>query len=75
MGAAAAERMERRGMTAHLSHAVALPCDKQNSTLCGVVTYSLCMDESLATDELPDCPKCRRKLANAPDQRPAGNDL
>jgi hypothetical protein len=22
------------------------------------------MDDSLATDELPDCPKCRRKLTN-----------
>ena len=34
------------------------------AALCGVLTYSLCMDDSLATDELPDCPKCKRKLAN-----------
>ena len=65
MGAAAAERMERRGMVAHLSHAVLQPCDQQNSALCGVLSYSLCMDDSLATDELPDCPRCQRKLAIA----------
>lgn len=46
--------------------------DEEVRKVCGVLTYSLCMDDSLATDELPDCPKCRRKLANAPDETPRG---
>lgn len=63
MGAAASERMEQRGMKAHLSHAVEFPCHQQNRAMCGVLTYSLCMDDSLATNDDPDCPKCQRKLA------------
>ena len=63
MGAAAAERMEMRGMAAFLDHAVYEPCAQQRTAVCGVQTRSLCMDDSLATTELPDCPKCRSKIA------------
>lgn len=59
MGAACAERMEARGLKAHLDHAVNLDTGK---TLCGVKTDSLCMDESLATTKLPDCPRCCAKI-------------
>jgi hypothetical protein len=59
MGAACSERMERRGLVAHLDHAVNLDTGK---TLCGVKTNSLCMDDSLATNDLPDCPRCRAKI-------------
>jgi hypothetical protein len=60
MGSAAAEKMEIRGLIAHLDHAVKEPCDDQAKTLCGVQTFSLCMDDSLATDDLPDCPRCQK---------------
>ena len=69
MGAAAAERMEMRKMKAYLDHAVYEPCREQRTTVCGVLTHSLCMDDSLATTELPDCPRCRAKLANDGGQR------
>ena len=62
MGAAASERMERRGLKAELSHAVKMPTDQQAKALCGVQVYSLCMDSSLATSELPECPRCRKKI-------------
>ena len=62
MGAAAAEKMELRGLVAHLSHAVLLPANNQEKSLCGVKTFSLCMDDSLASDELPDCPRCQKKI-------------
>jgi hypothetical protein len=61
MGAAAAERQRGLKATPHLSHAVAEPCHDHTKALCGVLTFSLCMDDSLATTELPDCPKCRAK--------------
>lgn len=43
-------------------HAVADPFHTQAKALCGVKTYSLCMDDSLASDELPDCPRCQAKI-------------
>ena len=63
MGGAANEHMWRRGLKAELSHAVAEPCLEQDKALCGVKTHSLCMDESLATTELPECPRCVVKIA------------
>ena len=63
MGAAEAERMELRGLTAYLDHAVLEPCDDQAKALCGVKTFSLCMDSSQSTTEIPDCPRCAKKLA------------
>ena len=54
--------MERRGLKAELSHAVQMPIDQQAKALCGVQVYSLCMDSSLATSELPECPRCRKKI-------------
>lgn len=65
MGAAASERMELRGMKAHLSHAVLDPAWDGRTALCGVLTTSLCMDDSLATSEMPDCPKCCHKIRSA----------
>ncbi len=66
MGGAAVERMEIRGLVAYLDHAVEKPCGEQVKTLCGVRTSSLCMDDSLSSVDLPDCPKCRKIiLANA----------
>ena len=66
MGGAAVERMEIRGLVAYLDHAVEKPCGEQVKTLCGVKTSSLCMDDSLSSVDLPDCPKCRKIiLANA----------
>lgn len=59
MGAAAAERMESRGLTAHLDHAVNIDTMKP---LCRVKVHSLCIDWSLATNALPDCPVCRAKI-------------
>jgi len=63
MGGAAAERMEERGLVAYLDHAVMEPCHERLKTLCGVKTDSLCMDDSLATTALPDCPRCQKKIA------------
>lgn len=63
MGAAASERMELRGLKAHLSHAVMEPCHKQSRALCGVQTHSLCMDDSIATTDKPECPRCLSKLS------------
>lgn len=63
IGAAASERMEMRGLKASFSHAVLFPSMMQPRALCGVKTFSLCMDSSLATDELPDCPRCQSKIA------------
>lgn len=58
MGGAAAERMQG-AKGAYLSHAV----DTDTWTpLCRVKINSLCIDSSLATQELPDCPRCRQKL-------------
>ena len=66
MGAAAAERMEIRGLSAHLDHAVKEPCDLQSKALCGVKTFSLCLDSSLATEEMPECTRCQKIIkANA----------
>lgn len=62
MGGAAAEKMALRGLVAYLDHAVNMDTGK---TLCGVKTHSLCMDDSLATDELPDCPRCRAKIGGS----------
>ena len=63
MGGACAERMEVSKLpTVYDFHAVAEPCDKQVKALCGVKTFSLCMDDSLATNDLPDCPRCRAKI-------------
>ena len=59
MGGAAAERMELRGLKAYLDHAVNIDTMKP---LCTVKLSSLCVDETLATNELPDCPKCRAKI-------------
>lgn len=63
MGAAVAERMEARGLTAHLSHAVAEPCHAQAKALCGVATHSLCMDDSQSDESMPDCLKCQRIIS------------
>ena len=63
MGAAAAERMAVRGLVAYMDHAVLDPADNQEKALCGVQTASLCMDDSLATDDIPECPKCAAKIA------------
>jgi len=64
MGAACAERMDvAKQPVVYNYHAVAEPCDKQEKALCGVKTFSLCMDDSLATSDLPDCPRCRAKIA------------
>lgn len=62
MGSAATERMEQRGLKAFLSHAVIEPCHDQIKTICGAKTSSLCLDDSLATTDLPDCPRCQAKI-------------
>lgn len=59
MGAAASERMERRGLKAFHDHAVNI---KTGKPLCSVKLQSLCMDSSLATSLLPDCPRCRTAI-------------
>lgn len=65
MGAAEAERMALRGLPVIYDfHAVAAPFHSQAKAMCGVKTYSLCMDDSLATDALPDCPRCLEKIKN-----------
>lgn len=66
MGGAASEMMEARGLRAHLSHAVLMPADEHPEAVCGVKTFSLCMDDSLATYGMPDCPECQRKLRKLP---------
>jgi hypothetical protein len=62
MGGAAAEKMALRGLTAHLDHAVNIEMWKP---LCSVKLHSLCMDDSLATDIVPDCPSCAAAIARA----------
>lgn len=60
MGAAEAERSALRGRTAHLDHAVDMDTE---TPLCGKVKIgSLMNDSSQWTDELPDCPVCRKKI-------------
>jgi len=60
MGGAAAERMARRGVHAHLSHAVAM--DTLKPVCRKVKISSLVDDSSTFSDELPDCPDCRKRL-------------
>lgn len=63
MGAAEAERMELRKLPVIYNfHAVEAPCHDQKKALCGVKTFSLCMDDSLANNDLPDCPRCKTKI-------------
>lgn len=59
MGGKGAEYMERRGKTAFLDHAVNTETGK---SLCGVRDDFLCLDDSLATNEIPECPKCAAKI-------------
>lgn len=59
MGAACAERMERRGLKAELSHGVNMDTRKP---FCGVKITSLVDDSSTWTDEFPDCPICTAKI-------------
>lgn len=63
MGAAASERMERIGRTAHQSHVV----DMTTATvLCRKVKLtSLHHDSSTQTNELPECPVCLARLQKA----------
>jgi hypothetical protein len=66
MGAAANERLRRStGKPAFLSHAVLPPYGGREGSpkaLCGVQTFSLCMDVSQADTEPPDCPRCHAAL-------------
>lgn len=59
MGGKGSEYMERRGKTAFLSHAIDTSTGKP---LCPVRVDFLCLDSSLATTEMPECPKCAAKV-------------
>lgn len=64
IGGAIAEQMEQRKQPVIYDfHAVKMPHEDERRALCGVKTFSLCMDDSLATNELPDCPRCRQAIA------------
>jgi hypothetical protein len=66
MGAAANERMERMGQSAHLSHACEILPGGALRPLCSVKLTSLCLDDSLTAEgELPDCPTCK-PVSNPP---------
>jgi hypothetical protein len=66
MGAAANERMERMGQSAHLSHACEILPGGALRPLCSVKLTSLCLDDSLTAEgELPDCPTCKRAIERA----------
>jgi hypothetical protein len=65
MGGKGAEYMERRGKTAFLSHAVNLDTGR---TLCGVRADFICLDDSLASQDLPECPKCAARVRAALDK-------
>jgi hypothetical protein len=62
MGGKGAEYMEARGKVAFQDHAVNLETGK---TLCGCRVDFLCLDESLASETVPECPKCAAKIRKA----------
>jgi hypothetical protein len=75
MGGAVADRMRHslKRDVASLSHAVELTNDGNGRIyrpLCRVKLVSLCLDDSLATSEMPECEACCRAIGRAVEADP-----